>query len=880
MMKRKAIALFMTAVMTASVMIPVYAEEETLTQPVKTLMSLGIIEDSLEFDYEKAVTRIEFIEMVMNIADSNTYSTEIEFSDVTEDLPGYDAVMSAASMGLIIGTGNGLFEPDKQITFAQAIRTLVSLAGYTSQAEYLGGFPSGYMSVGRTLDLYKSADPDAGLTNKDCVSLLLNVIDAPYMKLSGINNNHAEFNADDKWTVLREYRNIIKSKGIISANSQTSLYSSTAGTAAGQVKIDETLYDVNDTQADLLLGYKVDFYYKDEDENSDSGKTLICVDTANYNTVTEIGTVGTDYSDGVLTYEDGTRNKSVKIPVTASVIYNGVAAGTFITQDNFVPEHGKIVLIDNGSGKGVSVVRIYSYRTMVVLAVNENKSLISGKYEEILDLSSLQQGTEYRIRDDYGNEIPVEMLREWDVLSILEAPDGSFIDIEVSDRKISSTVTSVTEEYIVMDDTEYRLCPELIKSGTSIKAGRSGTFYLDVLGYIAGVSLEEIENQIAYLTRAFMDDYGENAMIQLLLPEGDGVLQTFQCTSSVNINGKRYKGEEIINRLRDVDSIEYQSDGADILRQVVMYDTDEDGYIKKLVLPENESSDNLYCSYRNPGRTIKSKSYGYERSIADRQIVLSKDVIIFIVPQDPNMADKDKIYSVKTVDYMLSRTSTEDIVEAYHTSDKNLGADVVVFYVGSVSGGDIQNDSPISVVDRWETGLNEDDEIVQKLYLFGNEGEKVLDVSPDFNLEQIEVTTDNETSYRALGTGDIIRYSQNSTGEVTFIQICYSHEDNTTYNYGEFSSTYKYVYRTDKESGLVMTAGLVNGNIPFEGVDFDSFELSRFKVYVYDGSVKKNHITAGTVQDIMPYNSYMNDCSRIVINRQSDDPRSIVIYNN
>ena len=138
MIKRKLTVLFITAIMLISVLSPVYAEEEELSLPVKTLMALGILEDDLTFDEEKEVTRGEFIEMVMNIVGDVVYRNEIEFSDVPNDHPSYNAVMSAASMGLISGIGNGEFLPDEQITFAQAVRMLVNLAGYTSRAEYEG----------------------------------------------------------------------------------------------------------------------------------------------------------------------------------------------------------------------------------------------------------------------------------------------------------------------------------------------------------------------------------------------------------------------------------------------------------------------------------------------------------------------------------------------------------------------------------------------------------------------------------------------------------------------------------------------------------------------------------------------------------------------
>ncbi len=82
---------------------------------------------------EQAITRAEFAELVYNmgLVKEDPANTKT-FSDVTSAHPKYDAIMAAASAGLIGGYADGTFLPDRPVTRAQVV-TIVNRAKGTSK---------------------------------------------------------------------------------------------------------------------------------------------------------------------------------------------------------------------------------------------------------------------------------------------------------------------------------------------------------------------------------------------------------------------------------------------------------------------------------------------------------------------------------------------------------------------------------------------------------------------------------------------------------------------------------------------------------------------------------------------------------------------------
>jgi len=124
-------------------------------EPVKILYSLGVIPGTGEdFNPTKYITRKDFTVMVVRAVKdipedpdlkknqkttktSRSKTPEISpYLDVKTDDPYYEDIKSANNRGIIQGTGNAYFSPDRHITSAEAVTMLIRALGLESLATY------------------------------------------------------------------------------------------------------------------------------------------------------------------------------------------------------------------------------------------------------------------------------------------------------------------------------------------------------------------------------------------------------------------------------------------------------------------------------------------------------------------------------------------------------------------------------------------------------------------------------------------------------------------------------------------------------------------------------------------------------------------------
>lgn len=125
-------------------------------EPVKILYSLGVIPGTGEdFNPSKYITRREFTSMVVRAVKDIPDDTDIvtkkktttrttkkktaevsPFLDVKTDDPFYEEIKTANSRGIIQGTGNAYFSPDRHITSAEAVTMLIRALGLEGLAPY------------------------------------------------------------------------------------------------------------------------------------------------------------------------------------------------------------------------------------------------------------------------------------------------------------------------------------------------------------------------------------------------------------------------------------------------------------------------------------------------------------------------------------------------------------------------------------------------------------------------------------------------------------------------------------------------------------------------------------------------------------------------
>ena len=181
-MKKEKIIILFTLVMLLFGNIICHAEgNDAVYSKAKILEALSVINYSGGYETEP-VTRGSFIEIIGNILWSGwNLSPEQSFADVKSNHIYAADISEAKRRGLIDGTENDMFYPDRNITLDEAVKITVSAMGYGVKIDKSKDIFDQTRSIATSLGLYKdiSAINSAELTNADVVNLIFNSLDAP-----------------------------------------------------------------------------------------------------------------------------------------------------------------------------------------------------------------------------------------------------------------------------------------------------------------------------------------------------------------------------------------------------------------------------------------------------------------------------------------------------------------------------------------------------------------------------------------------------------------------------------------------------------------------------------------------------------------------------
>ena len=231
------------------------------------LETLGIMWDTAdsEYDFDKSVTRGEFATFINRFA-QNTYGDLSKTADVTDKESFlYKSVQSAVEQKLMRIYDDGSFAPDMPIKADEAGYGMLKILGYSTFAELSGGYPKGYREKAEELGLFKgvSCSGDSFIKGSELLRIIDNFIDTNIMTMK-YNGTGIEYVEDENTNILEKKMDIYKFKGRITANEYGSILGED-GAGSGKVIIDGKLMDEGESNAGLLLGYKAEGYYRDDD---------------------------------------------------------------------------------------------------------------------------------------------------------------------------------------------------------------------------------------------------------------------------------------------------------------------------------------------------------------------------------------------------------------------------------------------------------------------------------------------------------------------------------------------------------------------------------------------------------------------------------------
>lgn len=839
---------------------------DTETERAAALLSgLGIAERSAETDLNESVSRGRFVSYAAKLYNGMPANESVQyFADVPVTHSAATAVALLVKMGAISISDDRMFEPDRNITYNEAIKILVCMLEFGDLAKEKG-YPTGYTIIAGRIGLTRNTDGQT-MNYGVMLKLLYNTLNTVLFETEGVRYSEQETiqsrGQNDK-TMLSVYFKVHGISGTVVKNDRTSIRDDDV-CASGMVGIGDDVYYAEDFPSEELIGSEVTAFYK---ENGDDSGILICwMEEENIRTVIDKDNFSGLIDNSIRYYtEDGTKTKNISIDNYTIVVRNGVVVTEKIS-DAFEFDYGNIVVRENKKGDRNTVVIINACDTYCVKYVDYAEKIIYDKYDTSKKLSlSDDKVVYYRIVDvNTEAEVPVSYIVPGSILSVFESIDKSCVFIYVSTNTVNGKIDAVNSgNEVVVNGTKYMINPQTA-AFCDFKPGADCIMHTDRYGRICSVEFKEGQWTIGYLYKMAVTDAFEKLKIKVF--DENGKICEYVCSDSLKLN------DTAIRNINSAYNAIASSGDMGTYRQLIRYKTDENNIITHIDTASDEdgaeSGESLIISHSYEGadtQFYQAPASFYPAPLMDR------DTKVFIVPfeTDENPDDKqfvivDKTYFTKTAKYPIS---------AYKVDRSYPYAKVLIMRREGTA--QISEQSKIMLVGDVRESINNNGEIVAVLSVLSSGVSQDLYCSSDIDV-------------KSLGSGDVIRVGIDVENNVSEIEMVYDYSAGGMPGWGyasaEIASENCYLYANVIDK-FVNTERVYdyNADKPYNVLYLASESTTKperemmlnCQIYVYD--TERGEAYSGSFDDITPF-KYSDKGSRVIIQTTWANPQAVIVY--
>ncbi len=825
--------------------VPVFAEEDTVSEYMQTMREFGVIsEEKYETGTFTVATMSEMVYKLLNPGSTEPEATRQIYTDVDRWHWAAGYIEWLYNNSVYTGDGSGALQPERNAKLSDVCTVMLNLLGYQKVMDYTND-NTDVIKKATEIKLLSSKvgknehDITYGEFASVCYELLFTkVIEAKFSDDGGFAQG-GEF--------INEILEIEYELGIVTAANGYSLTYANCNT--DEVIIDGNKLDACGKSYIDYLGYNVRYYYNDDAE------LIAAVPIKNTELVIKSEDI-ISYENNRYNYEDGTKTKRADVSADVMLLYNGKVS---TNRDAFLPSYGQVRLIDNDRDSKYDCIISENAYNVVVNVISDG--IIYGKNTE-------KSGNKYVIdTKDFellrvvskDAEISIADVEAGSIITAVISEDEEYALLYVSDKKVTGVLTAyTTDEEIAVDGEEYNRAKDMFNPYSLVATGNDVTMLLDEYGNIAAI-LGNYENKylLGYLISFKINEEDDTLVLKLLT--SDNQIKKISTAEKLYVDGVKkenvYAAEECLTA---GELIKYRVSGGEIKN--IDTATQQAGFGSFTATSDKNSLRmiaNGKMLYKSTPQVFKK--YTSSMSMYS-EFGVSDDTPIFFVPTEDEYKD-DSDY------YVASRTSlrndlTAD-VQGYVTGKLTLIADAVVVNYKT----ELNLSSGIMIVGSISETLNADDEIVYSL-----KGMK--------NGEDIEVlATDND---KGVTNGSFIRYQTNRDGEAKDIDPLYRPEGG-----GRLQTTAAHEYAVGSSYARNANIRFVLGSIyDREGTvvrfrfkdsvaDDEVFNLKNCNFYVYDKA--ENTLRSGSIDDIYDIVHYGTSCDEVIITTRAASTSDVII---
>ncbi len=475
------------------------------------MKSFGIMKGTPEGDMneEENIKRSEFAAILIRASNLEAAAESMgggtaHFSDVLTDHWAAPAIHLAAELNLMVGVGEGKFEPDMPVTYEQVVKSLVCTIGYGAAVKQTdGAWYQAYMAEAARIGVLKGIDSSFQLNvplTRGQTALLLD--NAMQIEVLGIENEH--YAVQKGTTLLNRLFDGGRHIGIIDANHQTGLYRD-VGLRENEVTIDGYRFNAGETNAAELLGMCVEYYGTEEDGESYLHSVI---PSKSKNTTIELN--GRDVINSTrskIEYENTQGSEEeIELASDLSLLYNGKLYHSY-PENIFSWPNVKSILIDNDADQEFDVAKLTVSEIQQVERINtyDKKIFLKNNLESGVNvIDTLARDAEVSIETDTGETLVLEDLSQEDeFFQIFTSMDMELVRMIKLTNVVSGMLTGLNQEEgeVEIDGEIYPVYAS--KTGPSVDfskliLGSYCAFVLSADGEIVDITEDNTQGNMQY----------------------------------------------------------------------------------------------------------------------------------------------------------------------------------------------------------------------------------------------------------------------------------------------------------------------------------------------------------------------------------------------
>ncbi len=636
-MKKICLCLLLSAILICQCLFkaPFVNASDNLTPEAELLSAIGLLkgDGNGDFRLNDTITRAEYTALILRMMGyellSNQMGDSTPFTDVPKEHWSSGYVRLASELKLVNGTGNNLFEPDREISYKEAVKIMVCALGYGVLAEKDGGYFDGYSRWALRLNLLKGIKSSGTFTRENACSLIENaltvdILDAMGEVVSGEN-------------VLTKYLGFTAMEGIVTGTegiSETKINK-------GYIEISGKKYKTRYSSPEELFACEVEFYVYERNSAEEEICYIKVKENENrldisYKEILDTTTLNE------FKHLENKRVQTRKLSDSLIIYYNGEKVSSkYMDKSLLTPDLGNVVLCDADLDNVYDLAIVSSYRTMVVnyyghetiydiygkhLAVDTDKTEVFAGNEQI-EIENLEKGNVICVAQSISGE-KTRIYKTDEILSgyLFEKGINDYGDDFYSIKQEDGTARELVISKSYRDALDAKKATDILSFGK-----QKINVALNFFGEISDAWYDETDEPLA-LRYGFLIGAGRtgtiNGGLQIKVLTANNRFEIFEVPSGERITFGRMENGTYRTAKETTNTVYIALGKEDTQRQLIRYRLDENNKLTQLYLADEQ---------KNPGNfseDVPRFFATYRQSVLDQKYYISSDTVVFSMPRD------------------------------------------------------------------------------------------------------------------------------------------------------------------------------------------------------------------------------------------------------